>query len=160
MSVIDRKMRWSWDQALTSVGTTVSTDIFKVQGAGVDPWGNAVVADIGEAGKLWINVMVTTSFTTASAQYGKLQIHLQGSPSATAGSFVTVRELMPATNMASLTTSTTAGTEGSALVRMPWPADLDAATYDHWRLLYTISGTPFNAGAVSAWTGMDSETPH
>lgn len=146
MSILDRLWEFSDAQALTAVGTTASTNIVMVR-TGADAWGTALIQDPGESGRLWLTVSVNTVFTNGAT--GTLAIAVQGAPSSATGSFATIMTLLAATTLCT-PSAVAPNVAGTRLIRMPLPAD-PVATYDHFRLLYTIAGSAFTAGNVDAY---------
>ncbi len=137
MALIDKKLVFSEDQAITSVGTAGSTNIINF-GSGYDGFWDAKIADYGKTGDLFLNVRVTTTFT-AGATTATLKFTLQDSTTGATGSWRTVFDGRAITqpNLDA----------GVYLYRGPVPASMR----QYVRVLYTAGTTAFTAGKVSSW---------
>ncbi|MEW5725553.1 MAG: Bbp16 family capsid cement protein [Thermodesulfobacteriota bacterium] len=144
MTIMDAVLIFDVDRALTAVGSTASTNIIKV-GAGQDAFGNSLIGDAGESGRLWLNVMVTEAFT-AGTSAASLKVALRDATGATATFAAKIES--GAVTQPNLTA-------GRALLRTPLPADCR----EYLQLYYTVANSAFTGGKVTSWLGLDSETP-
>jgi hypothetical protein len=132
---MDAKLLFGEDQAETTVAAHDSTNVIDL-GAGYDAFGTASgLSNPGEGDQLWLNVVVTTAFTSGGA--ATLTVALNHS---TDNSSWTVVLQTPAIALATLVA-------GYQIIRMPLPANLNR----YLKMIYTIGTAVMTAGAVSAW---------
>ena len=143
MAIQDAKMMFSIGQALTSSGTTDSTNTISI-GTGLDAFGDSIELDPGAQGDIWLNVLVTTDFaTTGSTTTLSVALHDAG------GAILTSSTITCGDSCENLTA-------GTRIWRTTIPAGTDVNT--PLKLVYTITNTDFSAGKVDAWLGLDSES--
>jgi hypothetical protein len=133
----DAILEFSDGQALTSQGAVDSTNVIDLN-AGVDGLGSAKQSNPGESGKIWLFVRVTTLFTSAGA--ATLATKLQDS-----ADNVTFADTELETGAIALATLVA----GYSIFRVAIPAELRR----YLKLVYTVAGADFTAGAVDAWLG-------
>ena len=109
-------------------------------GAGVNELGSAVAAELGEGGKLWLNVVVGTAFATSSS--ATLAVALQDSADDSSYAAASPTCSTPATAAATLTA-------GKVIISTPLPTSLRR----YVKLVYTIGTGTMTAGAIDAWIG-------
>jgi len=144
MAIMDSKLIFSEDQALTTTGSANSTNIVDL-GAGYDAFGSAASANPGQAAKpLWLNVRVGTAF--ASAGSATLTVALQHCATV-GGTYTQANIATPAIGKASLVA-------GYNILSVPLPVNLNR----YLKLVYTVGTADMTAGTVNAWIGMDSES--
>lgn len=144
-------MRDAWlvlsdGQALTSVGSVYSTNQIDL-GALKNAWGSSINSDPGRGGDLWLNVLVTTAFTSATSTANLKAELVHGASTAP----TTVALSGAAKVVASLGA-------GKYLLQTKLPVGLS-----RWaRLKFTVAGSAMLTGAVTAWIGPHTETeyPH
>lgn len=140
----DNPLVMSDGQAITAVGAAYSTDEVNL-GACKDAWGTSIDSDPGEGGGLWLNVMVTTAFTsgTSTATLKAELVHGAATAPTTvllSGAAIAVGSL----------------TAGAYLLRAKLPPGLDQYT----RIKYTVAGSAMTAGAVDAFISKGTESPY
>lgn len=140
MSIQDARWVFSEAQTLATVSTIASTNDVRL-GAGTDFFGTAVADDPAKSGRLWLNVVVDTTFVSAGA--ATLLVAFQDSLSTTAASFATV--------WTSETWAEALLVAGARLVQMQLPGTLR----EYVRLNYTLGGSLCTAGAINAWVGLE-----
>lgn len=145
MGVLDQNLVLSDAQAETTVAAHDSDNVIDM-GAGYDEWGNAKIADYGEATKApWLHVRVNTTFTSGGS--ATLTAALQDS--ADNSSFAAAS---PAVSSGSVAVADLSA--GTSLIRMPLPPNLRR----YVKLVYTIGTAAMTAGKLDAWVGPASES--
>jgi hypothetical protein len=134
-----------------SATLTYGTNVLDLtDGYGKDMWGDAKYGQPGENKRLWLNVLVTTTFTSStSAAKFKVGLYTGTSESAPQTKLFETGWITKGSSSPNLVA-------GQYLVRMPLPA---IGMQRYLAVGYTSGVTKFSAGKVDAWIGLSSESP-
>ena len=156
MAIMDAKLLLSEDQSIatSSVGTVVSTNVVDLDGGNSqDAFGNATTPNVGEGGGLSFNVKCTAEDFAAGAS---------DAPAVTVKLTTADNTGFSASSSGNVTTLFASGAfdktknAGDDLVRVKVPA---GTVYRYVRAEYAVATAVLTAGKVTAWLGLDSETP-
>lgn len=142
MAILDSKLLFAEDQAVTTATATDSTNVLDL-GAGYDAFGAAKIQDGGISGKLWLNIKVTEAVTSGGS--ATVTFSLQSSTAAD-GTFVA------AWTSAAIPKATLVA--GYSVVRMPIPMGMSRFV----KVVITPATADLTAGKFTAWLGLDAET--
>jgi hypothetical protein len=138
--IMDEKLIFSDAQAETTVAEHDSTNVID-QGAGTDAFGNALIADAGSGGDIWLNVVVIEAVVgTSSTVQFKLE---HSTDNATfADSILVTAAIAEATLVA-----------GYTVIKAPLPSGLNR----YLKMTYTIGTAVLTAGKFTAYLSMQPD---
>lgn len=150
MAIQDANLLLSNGQALTTVASSSSTNLIDL-GAGKDFWGTTNYSHPGQTASMWLNVVVSTTFT-GSATTATLQCRLLG------GLATTPATVLLSNAAKRVSTANKTLNAGKSVWQIALPRFESNVRYIAVR--YIVGTTTFSAGAVDAWISLDAPQAH
>lgn len=139
--MMDEKLIFSDGQAETTVAAHNSTNVVD-QGTGYDAFGNALIADAGSGGRIWLNVVVTETVTSEGAATVTFKLQESADNSSFSDTILVTGTVAKATL-----------TAGHTVIKAPLPSGLKR----YLRMEYTIGTAALTAGKFTACLSMQPD---